>query len=383
MPRLFVSNFEFEHELAGVVRKGTQELSQDLSAAWIAIAEPGDAISGFGETDAGFADELARIGRAVPGEGTREELQSVPWGWTDSVRGLAPHHPAANVQDAVRTVNSRRFSFALEDRLGCGLDSSAMVTDVSAFSERARDLFAEHGGWVVKAEFSMSSRERIVARRSATEADENWVQKRLVETGAIFIEPLVNIQGEAAAQFDVESNGATLCGLTGLLTTDAGRFGGCWIWPGATGDLRDFCEAEEALSIAVREAGAAGYRGPLGIDMAKYSSLAEGGLRPLQDINARYTMGRLALGFRDVMDADEHGAWLFVPWKRSGLAKDFVARCDSIIEPDVRMVRTAPYSINQRETQLGTLLLVSKNQTSLRRSCSRVFEVCGRRLRLW
>ncbi|OYW15327.1 MAG: hypothetical protein B7Z55_15100, partial [Planctomycetales bacterium 12-60-4] len=50
---------------------------------------------------------------------------------------------------------------------------------------------------------------------------------------------------------------------------------------------------------AGNELQAAGYFGPVGIDAMWYRD-ANGKLacRPLQDINARWTMGRLALGWR-------------------------------------------------------------------------------------
>ena len=53
-----------------------------------------------------------------------------------------------------------------------------------------------------------------------------------------------------------------------------------------------------------------GYFGPLGIDAMQYRDEAGAiRLRPLQDVNARYTMGRLALGFGRVLRPGWCGTW--------------------------------------------------------------------------
>jgi hypothetical protein len=54
-----------------------------------------------------------------------------------------------------------------------------------------------------------------------------------------------------------------------------------------------------------------GYFGPLGIDaMQNRDDAGEIRLRPLQDLNARYTMGRLALGFARLLPSNWCGSWL-------------------------------------------------------------------------
>ncbi|MBA3315948.1 MAG: hypothetical protein H0T47_22000, partial [Planctomycetaceae bacterium] len=47
MPRLFVGNFDFEHRLAygaGSLPRRLDEINAALAPAWMAIAEPGDAV---------------------------------------------------------------------------------------------------------------------------------------------------------------------------------------------------------------------------------------------------------------------------------------------------------------------------------------------------
>ena len=54
-----------------------------------------------------------------------------------------------------------------------------------------------------------------------------------------------------------------------------------------------------------------GYFGPLGIDAMLYETPdGQRRWRPLQDINARWTMGRVALGWKRIVPASQHATWL-------------------------------------------------------------------------
>jgi hypothetical protein len=72
--------------------------------------------------------------------------------------------------------------------------------------------------------------------------------------------------------------------------------------------------AIDAALRAARRLHGLGYFGPLGIDAMRYRA-ADGSirLRSLQDINARWTMGRLSLGWQRCLQPGDTGCWRHGP----------------------------------------------------------------------
>ncbi|MFG0334706.1 MAG: hypothetical protein ACF8TS_15220, partial [Maioricimonas sp. JB049] len=115
---------------------------------------------------------------------------------------------------------------------------------------------------------------------------------------------------EAGLQWTVPRAGPPLLeGVTTLHVDESGQYRGSGF--SAASDVpavwREAVQVGERAALAVQEQG---YFGPLGIDAMRYRR-ADGtvGLRPLQDINGRWTMGRLALGWRRLLGEDETGCW--------------------------------------------------------------------------
>ena len=99
-------------------------------------------------------------------------------------------------------------------------------------------------------------------------------------------------------------------GVTPLLTDERGEYRGNRF--AVPDDIKSIWSSsiDTAQQIA-QKLQAMGYFGPLGIDAVRYRDRdGKLRLRPLQDINARYTMGRLALGFRRLLKRGETGIWL-------------------------------------------------------------------------
>jgi len=398
MRRAFISNFDFEHQLAGVTRKGTVQLARDLSATWLAIAKPGDVIEGLLDVDDEFEAELARLGRTLDGVGTTAEqvgrsdsetdsdtsLEPTPWGWSSEIHEDRSPRATRPIPDPrfVAKVNSRRYSHDLARILKCRLPSASLVQTPREFRYSARDLAEHERGWIAKAEFSMSSRERILSREAPTDEHSKWVENRISENGAVFVEPLLDIVEEAAAQFEISKDGnIERLGMTGLLTTDQGRFAGIWLRRASEYEDQ-FVAAEQVAFAAAEKVADAGYFGPLGIDMACYMHREQLRVRPLQDINARFTMGRLALGYSDVLMPDEQAMWLFVPWTQVGCARKFMSDVRDVLANDVRAYRTSPWCVNGEDVRLGTVLLAGSHAASLTSTAAAIQELCDRRLRI-
>ncbi len=325
MPRLFLGNFDFEHRLADPMRQlpaKLERINAELASSWLAIADDGDYLWTPQTIEPGFfeqavQDGLPRVIPVVSLDDVPRGVECIPWGWTDDVRRLCDKHGwirNAPPHEAVRMGNSRRFSAALEREWLCGLDFAGEATSLQEI-DRFLAFHDTESRWVVKAEFGMSGRERILGCGLPTEADRNWIEKRLASDGVVFFEPWVERRAEVGIQIDIPREGdPQLIGVVPMLVDERGQYAGSWF---AT--RMDSALANEPLywsltvEVALRAAKRLqelNYFGPLGIDAMRYR--APNGairLRPLQDINARWTMGRLSHGWRRLLKPDDAGCW--------------------------------------------------------------------------
>ena len=318
MPRLFLGNFNFETELRAERQnppQSLQRLGAELSSAWLAVAQEGDVIWQSPDMDSEWLDRLVECGAprvrfTINSSELPPALELCPWGWSDEAFRFAQRanlHVSAPAPEAVRQVNSREFGFSLEREWNVGLAAAERFANwheceawVAARPPSAR--------WVIKAEFSGAARDRIIgAGQQIPVAAANWLRRRLAQGERLYGEPWVQSTSEFGVQWMIPEQGeVVLEGVTRLLTDDQGRYIGSGFGdPAATSDLigRSRRAAERLQS--------AGYFGPAGLDAMIYrDDNGELTMRPLQDINARSTMGRLALGWQRLIPS---GVWRHGP----------------------------------------------------------------------
>ena len=363
----------------------------EFAWTWVAIAEAGDRVLAPGRIDAADFHELAERGLPIPGFVDQladidsiGDAELVPWGWTDSVRNRGARQgwrcpaPAA---DVVRRVNSREFRFALERAWGLvlpGADLAASPDDL----ERA--LAARQNwprGWLLKANFGMSGRESLRGHASILDAaTRNWALKRFV-AGPIVVEPVVERVAEAGIQIEIPRDGSPeIVGVTPLLTDRSGVYRGS----------RFGCPESEierwrpAVAVALRtaaEIAGLGYFGPLGVDAMLYrDETAQVRLRALQDVNARYTMGRLVLGFRRILPAGWCGSWLhfrsrqvegvaIIEWLRTVSETDFPEGAVAL--------RASPETIGSHPAKHHALLVLAPTAEVRARAEQAIFRTAG------
>lgn len=354
-----------------------RQLSEDLAFIWVLVARQGDLIWAPRLPRCGFFEEMASRGLA-PVQAVNSErsigrpIEICPWGWTDAVRrwasknGWSHDAPAENV---VRELNSRRFSTALESQWNCQLDGQCLIESVDRLAAVLRRLPKECDRWCLKAEFAMSARERILGRGSKpTEQTINWVRKRIAATGCVYLEPWVERIDEVGLQITVPRTGAPILeGITPLLTDSLGSYLGSRIAPEPALDECWSPAVEVGLRLAARVQDM-GYFGPIGIDAVRYrDSSREIRLRPLQDVNARFTMGRLSLGLRRLLNPGESASWLHVRPRSTTNSSPHIWY-DQLVQklPDsVRVVPTSPFMLAERPTLHGTLLVAAANSADL------------------
>lgn len=326
MRRVFLGNFHFESELAETSgwnpSAALRRMSAERVPSWISLADDDDLILSPDPIADSFWELLAEQGlprvRSVS-ESRDEDFELVPWGWSKHARWLGRHTQQPS-DDAVRKGNSREWSFEFERQLQVALPGAARIERIEEIADVIRQSASQFGdaeskhAWVIKANYGMAARERVLGRGSVLSiANERWLQRRLQLDGAVFFEPWLRRRAEVGLQWSLPKLGSgqpMLQGITPLLTDHQGGYRGSEF----SEDITNPTEWDSAIEVTQRVATCLqqlGYFGPLGIDAAIYEDSAGRAIaRPLQDINARYTMGRLALGFRRLLQPGDQGVWL-------------------------------------------------------------------------
>jgi hypothetical protein len=324
--QLWFGNFDFESGLTngGGGRSFTvARLNAELSPLLIAAAQDGDALwlpepvpHDYWEGMA--ARGMPRIRPIGPSDPIPAGATLSPWGWNDELlrwgqaRTLQIDAPPIEV---VRLANSRRFSATWEQQTGTGIPGAAACFTMEQVCDAIRALAG--GKWVIKAEFSHAARERLLGAGDLTESAASWVRKRLQRDGAVFFEPWVERVAEAGLQWTVPKEGSPrLEAITPLLCHLDGRYLGSLFQTADQSASTDDSRWSAAIEPTERVAAhlqSLGYFGPLGIDVMQYRLGDELRLRSVQDVNARWTMGRLALGWRPLVPLSESAAWIHGP----------------------------------------------------------------------
>jgi hypothetical protein len=336
--------------------------------------------------DASFFYELSQAGlpelkQILKSESVPQNLKLYPWGWTSDLRQWADENSLkfhAPQQAAVRAVNSRRFSFQLEREWNVALPGSAAVTSLDELKAAVQNLPEEFDRWVIKAEFSMSARERVLGNgREISVNVRNWTSRRLGTNGVVFFEPWVDRIEEAGLQFSIPEQGEVeFLGKTTLLTDQAGGYRGSR-FSSAQNLQGDWAQAVETGFAVASRLQAAGYFGPLGIDALSYRDASgRACFRPIQDINARYTMGRIALGFRRLLNPGETASWLQVSQKFTNTAEALCWKeeIQEKVSESIRILWTSPVEMGSRPVQQQTVLLIGQQESELNEAEKILFE---------
>lgn len=360
MSKLFVSNFDFEDELAG--RRGSRtawQSTRGLSGCWTPLLGPGDRIVAGPLMGSGDPCEAVRVAGEMSGA-----TQLVPWGWSAGMARLAQEIGAAGtVPDVavVEMINRRRWSHGQELELGLAPEAGRIV---STF-EDCRTILSQEPPigtrWLVKPDLGASGRHQLRMKPGAVEAGrETWLAECLERDGLLLIEPWLDAVCECSLQFEVRADDtATFLGVTELLTTASGGYLGTRFGPSVAtrlgGDVGDLVATVRPV---VERASRLGYVGPMGVDAMRYRpATGEPLWRPLQDINARYTMGRCALEWSDVLPGGVCGTVLVGDWAGGATWDRGVERLVAQVDGLERVERYSPVGPAKAEVK-GLVLVV-------------------------
>ncbi len=269
MTRALFPNLTFEYEIAG---RDVPRPARRQCARWSHILR---LIPGFED--------------AEPVSEYRPDLDSIAvWGMSGPARDvageLAEDWPDP---DVVREVNDKRFSHRLEVELGIELPGACLIGDLADL----RRVSGSAGRWLAKHPFGVSGRERVNGEGPPGDEEHRAIRRLFESTSELVWEPRVERSDEWSLHYDVcPDAGVVERGATRLITDRHGVF------RGNRAPAHDVPDAIiHGARRAVRRVAERGYRGPVGIDAFRGVFNGREVVRPLVEINARMSFGRLAL----------------------------------------------------------------------------------------
>ena len=257
-----------------------------------------------------------------------------PWAWgPDSVELMAPlfanaagegRAPGQSYNRRIAQLYSKAWSAELlrqvlgrcaEEAWLCTAEEAGVAADSLASALAAVQVIRARGHHrvVVKEALGVAGHNSIrLWEPELLEPQRTWIASAAARGRQLVIEPWLERAGDLSVQLEMERGGLRLCGYTGLVTDLKGQFQANWA-------AADYAQAIPARLAALlgepglaanralrlydgifgmleRELEGAGYLGPVGIDAFVYRD-ARGRcrLKPIVEINPRYTMGRLAV----------------------------------------------------------------------------------------
>ena len=156
-----------------------------------------------------------------------------------------------------------------------------------------------------------------------------WIQHAVESGRELIVEPWLERELDFSIQLEMSVEGLKLRGYTGLINDRKGQFQANWAAPNYSRTIpgaviRLFPEQKdiviriqalyaEVFSVLEGRLHDAGYRGPVGIDAFVYRASESGcRLKPIVEINPRYTMGRVTLELMKRTCPGAHGLFRLV-----------------------------------------------------------------------
>jgi hypothetical protein len=297
-------NADFETELSaklGAYRRlpSFEALNRRLAPHLLWLAREGDALLLPEPWSEDLQDEAQRRGVELVSParaGNQGARLFTPWGWTPSAVAAGEQAGALVLQpvafSTLARLNSKLWSHALEAEMGWAQPGSAAAATMEELREAvARACPGAGDKWVVKSPFGFAARDRVLGRGPSLEGPQaKWVLRRLLSGERLIFQPWLEVIREYGIVMEISPDGACLVhGISDLQTNGAGTGKGYIL--GRLPAPHRLAELERVAALVGERLFKEGYHGPVGIDALEH----RGGLHPLLEINARYTMGFVAL----------------------------------------------------------------------------------------
>jgi hypothetical protein len=253
----------------------------DCEARWAGRALPADVlarISLYGALVTALAPADAEVELWSPAAIDPQKL-ALPW--PIALRtGTPPHADLAWADDAAKAVNDRRLALAL-----------APVDGARVIDRLAGDW---PDAWVAKAPWTAAGRDRVRGRGTPTGETLRALDRLLGRSGALVLEPWHDRIVDAGVCARVDRDGTITQQPPHTLLVDArGAFLGIALAEPALA-ASERAELVAHVDRAGRALAERGYAGPFAVDAYAYTDHGARKLRPLCEINARYSFGWVA-----------------------------------------------------------------------------------------
>ncbi len=388
--KLHIPNFNFEDQLLQRAPKPTPQTHRalaELAPLMALLAENGDAVQCPQAVDRTQLPPLLCHAKFCTGEPTfsANPCRVLPWGWVRETIASAIDYGMTTQQipslDAVKLINSREFNARFDEvadvnsqhlpfgNASFGVECLTLDEWQSAVKRLAAFGYDQ---WVAKAQLSHAGRNRLLAQGTRLNpAQLGWLNKQLRDPRGVYLEPWAQPLEQAGLQFEVlrdEAGGAEIrcVGVTQLLTDHVGRYFGSLIQAEGIQEQKWRTAVDHGHRVCC-EAAAAGYFGPIGIDAFQFRG-SDGSIatRLCNDINGRYTMGRLALQLRKKLQPGQAGLWCQVATGRFSKFPDTLPKwLQQWGFPDVEAEVTSPQVIGNASVATSTVLFAGTNKGAL------------------
>lgn len=329
-PRVYVFNPAAEAAAAAIqadaMDSATRKLTQDLDTLAIFLAKAEDTVLLQRTPRPEFLRGLKALGVALPAQEilvsgklavasslrARKLGQLRPWGWSADSHALLSDLCAGLTQSGwdatTRTLYTKSHAAECLSRLPWR-EAFGEREIIGSSARTVEEIWASEQTAVVKANFGMAGRSMA---RFAPGADLRALGPLLALPGGVIVEPWLERIADFSAHYEcTPGQPPRLKGLVRLHCEDSGRFTACV----ASGMFTRLLPAEiaqflhqqgtswltqlyatEIPQILAASLGQSAFHGALGIDAFFYRA-TDGGVRlkPIVEINPRYTMGRTAL----------------------------------------------------------------------------------------
>jgi hypothetical protein len=310
-------NADFETELShggGAYRRlpAQDALNRRLAPHLLWLAQAGDALLLREPWAEHLETEAGRRGVELVSPERSANLEThvfTPWGWTESAASVGRMVGARTWPlpfEVVARVNSKLWSHELEVELGWAQNGAATASTFEELRERvARACPGSEDKWVIKSPFGFAARERVLGRGPLMEAPQaKWAERRLAGGEQLIFQPWLEVKREYGIVMEISPGGAyDVRGISDLQTNGAGTGKGYIL--GRRPSAARASELEMVAGTVAARLHREGYHGPVGIDALEHA----GGLHKLLEINARYTMGFVALAVEESLKPCEPTFW--------------------------------------------------------------------------